>query len=366
MGSIASGNIILSFELVRPRELSESQIARWRALQHPSLQSPFLSPDWAIAVERAQDRGRTRVAVIRDGGRDRGFFAARVGSVTAMPAGAPMCDYQAVVGEPDLEIDPRALTQALGVRRLDFSQMIARQTAFEPHARGRAASHVVDVADGFAAYQAERKAAGVGVLKDAAKKARKAERDLGAVRFTAFSRDRADFERLIAWKRAQFRATGQTDIFAAGWPLRLLEQLFEADDPAFGGGLFTLHLGDRLAAAHFHLRGAPIIHAWIIGHDHAFERYSPGILLFTELLAWMDQTPYSRLDLGCGDYRFKSELANASETILHGFVGLPSTAALMRWAAYGVISAAEALPLGPASHLPGKALRRWDLLRGLR
>ena len=356
----------MSFDLVHPGDLSETQIARWRELQHPDFGSPFLSPDWAIAVDRAQSRRRTRVVVIHEDGRDRGFFAARAGSAAAMPAGAPMCDYQAVVAEPDLQIDPQALTAALGVRRLDFSQMIARQAAFRPYAHGEALSHVVDVADGFAAYQAERKAAGVGVLKDAAKKARKVEREVGPLRFTAFSRDRGDFDQLISWKRAQYNATGQTDIFAAGWPLRLLEQLFDADDPSFGGGLFTLHLGDRLAAAHFHLHRAPIVHAWIISHDHAFERYSPGILLFTELLAWMDQTPYSRLDLGCGDYRFKAELANASEATMHGFVGLPSAAALVRRAAYGVVRAAEALPLGRASHLPGKAMRRLDLLRGLR
>ena len=65
----------------------------------------------------------------------------------------------------------------------------------------------------------------------------------------------------------------------------LMEQLFDGDDPSFGGGLFTLHLGDRLAAAHFHLCRPPVVHGWIISHDPAFDRYSPGILLFVELLA---------------------------------------------------------------------------------
>lgn len=356
----------MTYDLLRPRDLSADQLARWRELQSPDFESPFLSPDWAIAVERAQARQQIRVAVIRDQGSERGFFAARACASTAMPAGAPMCDYQAVVCEPGLEIDPRRLTAALGVRRLDFSQMLERQAAFKPYAHGRADSHVVDVGDGFAAYQAGRKAAGVGVLKDAAKKSRKVEREVGPVRLTAFSRDRGDFDQLIAWKRAQFRATGQTDIFSADWPLRLMEQLFETDDAGFRGGLFTLHLGDKLAAAHFHLCRPPVVHGWIISHDPAFDRYSPGILLFVELLAWMDQQPYSRLDLGCGDYRFKAELANAQETIMNGFVGLPSAATLVRTAAYGVVHAAESMPLGRASQLPAKALRRLDLLRGLR
>jgi hypothetical protein len=51
---------------------------------------------------------------------------------------------------------------------------------------------------------------------------------------------------------------------------------------------------------------------------------------------------------------------------MHGFVGVPSAASLLREAAYGVRRAAEALPLGAVSALPGKAMRRIDLIRGLR
>jgi CelD/BcsL family acetyltransferase involved in cellulose biosynthesis len=356
----------MRIEVLRPQDLSPAQIQRWSGFQAGGLENPFLAPQWARAVERAQPSRQIRVAVFRDAEAERGYFPARIGSSVAMPAGAPMCDYQAVVGEPGLAVDPRALVQALGVGRLDFTQMLARQDAFAPFARGRAVSHVVDVSTGFAAYEAERKAAGVGMLKDAAKKRRKAGRELGEPRFTAFSRSRHDFDQLIAWKRAQLKTTNQTDIFDAAWTLNLLDDLFESRDPEFGGALFTLHFGDRLAAAQFHLRSAKVIHGWMIAHDHAFERYSPGILLFTDILAWMDGTTYERLDLGCGDYRFKLELANQQEPIVHGFVGRPSAAALVREATYGVVRAAEALPLGRISFLPGKAMRRLDRWRGLR
>jgi len=356
----------MRIDVVRPQDLSPAQVQRWSAFQTGGLESPFLAPHWARAVERAQPSRRIRVAIFGDGEAERGYFPVRIGSSVAMPAGAPMCDYQAVIGAPDLVIDPRALVQALGVGRLDFTQMLERQPAFAPYARGRAVSHVVDVSSGFAAYEAERKAAGVGVLKDAAKKRRKAGREAGEPRFTAFSRSRHDFDQLIAWKRAQLKATNQTDIFDPSWTLNLLDDLFESRDPDFGGALFTLHFGDRLAAAHFHLHGAKVIHGWMIAHDHAFERYSPGILLFTDILAWMDGTTYQHLDLGCGDYRFKLELANRQEPITHGFVGRASTAALVREATYGVVKAAEALPLGRVSRLPGKAMRRLDRWRSLR
>ena len=170
----------------------------------------------------------------------------------------------------------------------------------------------------------------------------------------------------MAWKRAQLAATGQTDIFDAGWTLRLMQDLFERRDPDFGAALFTLHFGDRLAAVHLHLHGKQTVHGWLIAHDPEFERYSPGILLFQDILRWMDATPYSRLDLGPGDYRFKRELANTGVWVTHGFVGGVAPAALVRHAAYSVRRAAEALPLGKMSELPGKAMRRVDVLRGLR
>ena len=50
----------------------------------------------------------------------------------------------------------------------------------------------------------------------------------------------------------------------------------------------------------------------------------------------------------------------------HGFAGKPGAATLVRSAAYGLRGVAERLPLGPVSELPGKAMRRLDLIRGLR
>ncbi len=360
----------MQIDVVKPWELTAFAVERWAALQaaDPAADSPFLSPHWPRALARAQgptDRG-LRVAVLGGLKDPKGFIAARVGPFTAMPAGAPMCDYQGLVAEPGLAVDPRQIAEALGVGRFDFSHMLESQQVFAPLARGRDDSHVIDVGGGYADYEAERKAAGVSVLKDADKKRRKLEREHGPVTFTAFSRSAADFDQLVAWKQAQWRATGQTDVFAAGWPLALIRNLFASRDPDFGGILSTLHVGERLAAAQLNLRGGRNIHSWIIGHDHAFERYSPGILLFQDILRWMDDTPYSRLDLGPGDYRFKRELSNVKVGVTHGFIGAPSAAALMRETAYALRKAAESLPLGRVSALPGKAMRRLDLMRGLR
>lgn len=360
----------VKIDVVEALQLTPEDSARWTALQtlQPRLDSPFLSPEWAKAVAVAQrEKGdRVKVAVIRDeDGQALAFLPARIKAGVAMPAGAPMCDYQALVSAPDVAVDPRHLLAALKAQRLDFCHMLADDETLARHGRGQADSWIVDVSAGYDAYAADRKTAGVGVLKDIDKKRRKAEREVGACRYTPMSDSRADFDQLIEWKREQLLATGQTDLFKTDWVTRLVTDLFERRDGDFGGGLYTLHLGDELAAVHLHLRGKHTIHGWLIAHNAKFERYSPGLLLFQDILKGMNAGSYHRLDLGTGDYRFKRELSNARQTVVFGFYGAPSPATFVRSAAWGVRQVAEALPLGRMSALPGKAMRRIDLLRGL-
>ncbi len=355
----------MDISVIRPLEMTGIAVERWAELQkaNPAFDTPFLSPYWARAVQAAQgEKSKLQVAVIGDAD---GFLAVRKSAFTAMPAGAPMNDYQGVVTAPGVEIDAPELVRALGVGRLDFSHMLDDQPAFAPFSRGKSFSWVIDVGQGYAAYETDRKAQ-TSCLKDIDKKRRKVERELGALSFTAYSRSRTDLDQLIAWKRGQWQATGQTDLFDTAWTQTLVRNLFESRQPDFGGVMFTLHIDGRLAAAQLDLRGNRAIHSWIIAHDPEFERYSPGLILFQDILRWMDTTPYSSLDLGAGDYRFKRELSNAQRHVNHGFVGVASPAALVREAAYGLRAAAESLPLGQFSELPGKAMRRIDLMRGLR
>lgn len=361
----------MKIDVVRARELTGRDRARWSVLQASlgrTYASPFLSPGWAQAVDAAQAPfgAETQVAILRDAaGLQTGFLPIKRVGDTAMPAGAPLCDYQGLVAQAGLEVDPREILKALGVARFDFSHMLAADPTFGRHGQGGDLSYVVGLEDGWDAYEQGRREAGTDILKDIAKKRRKIERELGPIEFKAFSRSKADFDTLFAWKRAQLKRTRQTDVMGPPWARLLMENLFESRDPDFGGALFTLHIGDRLAAAHFHLRGMAQVHAWFIAHDEAFERHSPGLVMFGELLRWMADSPYRELDLGPVAYRFKDRLANRGREIVHGFVGRPSSATLVRAAEYGVRKVAESLPLGRVSQWPGKAMRRLDTLRAL-
>lgn len=115
---------------------------------------------------------------------------------------------------------------------------------------------------------------------------------------------------------------------------------------------------------HFHLRSGTTVQGWLIAHAPEFERYSPSLLLLQDILKWMAGGSYSRQDLGCGDYRIKR--ANTAQETGHGFVGLAPPTTLLRGLAHRLRKAAEGLAIGGVSALPGKAMRRYDLLRALR
>ena len=361
----------MPLELIAPQDLSQDDIAAWTRLQGDgALASPFLSPHWARALARTRGPDATngrmgaRVAVMREGGEAKAFLAARVGRVTALPVGSPLCDYQGLVAAPDAEISPRRVVEAFGVHRLDFTSLMTEAPGFSGCGRGVAVSHVIDLRAGYDAYTAERIAAGTDILKDTAKKRRKMEREVGEVVFTAEATSLHDFNQLIAWKRTQYATTGQTDVLAAGWPLELLHNLFESDDPELRGIMFTLHAGGKLAAVHYALCTPKIAHAWFIAHDDALNRYSPGVTLITEVMRWAAARGMAELDLGPGDYRFKISLANRQREVAHGFVGRAVSGhndadrAIRRAARSGKPTAGTSLTASRQGHATARPLAR--------
>ncbi|MGC1305498.1 MAG: GNAT family N-acetyltransferase [Caulobacteraceae bacterium] len=357
----------MRIEVVRPADLAQSDIAAWSTLQQAAgLDSPFFSPHWALACVEVDgpDQRLAKVGVVRDDEGPAAFLPARLSPFSGQAVGAPMADYQGAVTRAGAALDLKAMVRAFGVGRLDFQNLFPGQTAFERHVHGHANSLAIDLSEGYDAYAAERKTQ-TDILQDCAKRRRKLEREKGEVRFTAYSTSQADFDQLLAWKRAQYRASNQTDIFDAGWPLALLKRLFAGPCGDLQARLFTLHAGGELAAAHLALCNARVAHAWFIAHDDAFGRYSPGVVLIAEILKWGAANGIRELDLGPGDYRFKLQLSNLRREVGHGYVGRAGPSTLVRAAAYTLRDTAEALPLGRASALPGKAMRRLDLWRGL-
>ncbi|MEZ5957117.1 MAG: GNAT family N-acetyltransferase [Hyphomonadaceae bacterium] len=353
----------MRLETIHPRELGAADATLWRAHQmaDPALASPYLTPDWAKLIGAARDD--TRVCVIQDGA---GFFGVqRHSRFAAMGLGAPIADYQGVVGEPDLPLNGAALCRALKVGRIDLTHAPAGQAALRGAVAGQEASWIADVAGGRDLYEAALKQRRSEFVRQTDKKRRKLERDHGHVEFRAQSPARADFETLLAWKNAQLKRSGQPQIWATPWIAQTLNACFETRDCRFGGALFTLSVNGKLAAGAFCLRSVRVLHFWIVAHDNAYNSYSPGVLLARWIAGWAGDHGISELDFGPGDYQYKRQLSTGQRMLERGVIAGNSFSAAARRAEHAVRARIERLPQQRLAALPGKAMRRLDLMRAL-
>lgn len=353
----------MRLETVHPRELSASDATLWRAHQtsDPALRSPYLTPDWAKLIGDVRDDAR--VVVIQDGA---GFFGAqRLSRFAAMGLGAPIADYQGVVGMPDLAVNGAELCRALKVGRIDVTHAPAGQNLLRGAVVGQEGSWISDVAGGRDLYEAALKQRRSEFVRQTDKKFRKLERDHGHIEFRAQSSERADFETLMAWKNAQLKRTGQPEIWAAPWIAQTLNSCFETREAKFGGALFTLTIDGKMVAGAFCLRSPKVLHFWIVAHDNAYDAFSPGVQLARWIAGWAGDHGIAELDFGPGDYQYKRQLSTGQRVLERGVVAGQSWSGAVRRVEHAMRARIEQLPQARLAALPGKAMRRLDLMRAL-
>lgn len=144
-----------------------------------------------------------------------------------------------------------------------------------------------------------------------------------------------------------------------------VREAFQSEDPAFRGLLFTLTDGAALVAAHYALVNSKVMHAWLIGHDHAYEAYSPGVLLTRFMVEWAADNGYEAVDFGTGDYRYKREFGEPAGALGWGYIGGSSLSALVRGLEFTGRGLLERAPMDAVASAPGKLMRRLDVMRGL-
>lgn len=353
----------MRIETIHPKELNAEDAALWRAHQlgDASLQSPYLTPDWARIVGAV--RGDARICVLQDGA---GFFGAqRLSRFAAMGLGAPIADYQGLVGLPGLSVSGADLCRALGVGRIDLTHVPSGQSILTGRAAGREGSWTAQTSGGRALYEAALRTRRAEFVRQTDKKLRKFEREHGPIEIRAASTDRSDFDALIGWKNAQLAASGQPRIWAKPWVRETLEACFEARDASFSGLLFTMRAGGKLAAAAFALRSGRTAHLWLIAHDETFNAYSPGVQLARALVGWAGERGVAEVDFGPGAYQYKRQLSTGQRTLERGAASRLSWSATVRRAEHAMRAQLERLPPSSVAALPGKAMRRLDLMRAL-
>src|SRR5215467_1847642 len=295
-----------------------------------SLASPFLCPEFAVAVDTFCPNAR--VAVLAEGAHIVGFFPfqrRRLG--VGVPIGYGINDCQGLIHAPDVEWDPRELLRACKVSVWHFDHLVEGQRPFEGYAAAVAASPVIDLTAGFAVYEAELRAKSPQFCRDLARRTRKLEREAGELRFRVDSRDLAELRALMRWKTDQYHRNGWADIFGRPWIVDVVDHLFSTHSDQFGGLLSVLYAGGAPVAAHFGLRSGHVLAQWFPAYDMRFSRQSPGLIHHLRMAEETAALGIHLINLGKGAERYKHTLKNHELLVAEGMAdGAPLPAAAHR------------------------------------
>jgi CelD/BcsL family acetyltransferase involved in cellulose biosynthesis len=330
--AVRGGEVVVPHvRVARPRELGAAELDAWRSFQarDQALGSPFLSPAFALAVDRVRDDAR--VAVLEDSRSTVGFLAFQQGRFGAgRPIAATACDRQAVVAAPGLHFDPAAILRGCRLSVLEFDHLVASQPTFEAHHVARCQSYVMELGGGYDAYLAGRLASSRKQLRRTLDKRGRLEAAAGRVELELRTRDPRELRRLMAWKSAQFRRSGWPDRFREGWLRGLVEALFDSADAGCAGFLSVLRAGGAPVAYLYALVGNGTAAAWFPAYDPAFRHFSPGLLLHLDLAERAASAGLREIDLGRGHEPYKDLLKTRDVDLAEAWVATRGMGALLR------------------------------------
>ena len=103
----------------------------------------------------------------------------------------------------------------------------------------------------------------------------------------------------------------------------------------------------------------------MISHNPAFESYSPGVLLARFAVEWAAANDVAEVDFGPGESQYKRQLATGQRMLSWGSAAGASASGLVRQAQYAARRHIESLRQKRWGAVPGKAMRKLDLLRAL-
>lgn len=239
------------------------------------------------------------------------------------PVGRSMTDYFGLLAPPGVTLDWGQLLRAadlpcLYFTHLDESQAAHGLTGDSPRKGLRTRIHP----GGGEAHWEWLRTQDKKLVNDTERRERKLAADHGPIQFEMRSgTPDQDLDRLVALKNAQYRRTGH-DGGALLDPsnARLLAYLSKSKDPDCRPLLSILRCGDQWVAGHFGLQCGALLHYWFPVYDNRFSAYSPGRILYRQVLRDALAEGIECIDRGEGDSAAKRDFANETHHLFKGLV----------------------------------------------
>ena len=355
-----------SCEILKVQNLSPRLRQYWHGFVDGSseLASPYFELEFAELM--ATVRKDTRVAVFYRDGIPVGFLPFQKSMSGVFRAlGGPMGDHHGLItDDPELRFADLLKRNTFGT--LIYDGALASQSELRENGKQAEASWIVDLSEGQDAYWEGRQKAEAKIMRNLRARERKLNELGGEVVYRIDDSRTEALDQLLRHKRAQYAATGATDVFHGDWARQLVYSLLAHRTDRLAGCLSTMELDGKLVAAHFGMRSRGVLHYWFPAYDPALSNVAPGLLLFREMTRQLTDLGPTQMHLGPGEYDFKKRFSNASFDILRGEISSLSVPSAALALGRGVDRLASALPLGPASDWPAKAWRRLDTLTAVR
>lgn len=329
--------------VVAPHELGAAELAAWRTMQDadPRQASPFLSPEFAIAV--GHQRPAARVAVLDDALRPGGFFPFERHSLgLGLPIGSGLCDCQGLIHAQGFVWDAAALLQECRLHLWRYDHLVAGQAPFEMVDVRRAASPVINLAKGYDTYLEVLRDRSSQRLTRLYRQERRLTQEFGELRLVFDDSAPSALQTLMRFKSAQFRSKGQLDLFSHSWAVALLSELRQCRGANCKGTLSVLYAGERPVAWHFWLRSRRVLHSWFPVYDPDVAQFSPGILLLLKAAEAAASSRIDYIDLGKGTERYKNEMKTDDKSVAEGWACRATRSARFRRAQANAVTTARA------------------------
>ncbi len=319
---------------------------------------PFFDPDFARLVGDVRDD--TRIGFASD---KNGVFAVWALHVRpgnwARPIGAPFSDWNGPIVSADTELTVQEILAGFDISGMTTQGLKPRSFAKTDGLR-RVGANLTDLSDGWDAFISSQQSAWPKHFKKMRRVSRNLTRDFGEWQFNPDDQRPARFERLMDLKQQQFVRTGYHNVLDADWTRALFDRLRSFEGRRFRSRLLTLDLGDQLAAGEFNLQSDTVMHGWITAFDQSFSKYSPGNLLFHDVLKQMPDDGLKIYDSGPGLDHYKRHYTNLQAPIDIGVIaGRAAPVQVSRLAGQAWRFGEQVLP-SPARSLMARARRRMD------
>jgi CelD/BcsL family acetyltransferase involved in cellulose biosynthesis len=306
----------MEVEVIKGSELSEEMKLLWHYFQvsRKELSNPFFCHEFISIVSSC--RGDVYVALILENSKIIGFFPFQRGMLgIASPVGGAISDYHGYISKVEIDFENNEIFKKAGISRWKFDHLISEQTASFSNDISLDVSPIIDVINGYEHYKEGMRNSGSKIINKINRWRRKLEEEFGSVRVELCSKKSDELQICIEGKRRQFLESGIVDPFSEPWLVEMLEKIHAFESPDFSGMLSVLYAGDKIIATHMGMRSKNVWHYWFPTYDHAFAKFSPGLILLASIIEGACGMKMSHIDLGKGNSMYKSRIKN-NEIIL--------------------------------------------------